>query len=611
MFTIVEIDKTGPFLGSFTPYAPFVYSSILTVGGTYSIDPYWTSTFGANGDYNTAEKNVTSVVLNNIFDVEGVDTLADCLTQINSFYFDFDNQVLYVHFPHVWTPQAVGVATGQGWGYCSDTVRYFRNQIYRPIVRSIPILGDSTDPLQYGIIAFAGGQVTLVNDGSFDKDEKLYGNNIRIKRGKEGDDYDDLILMFSGYIRDYTTTTAEFTIDVADKRERLQTNHPSQEIEVLDKYIEGEGWEKKSQLLADGYGQVVQVPAYPIATGGGKVTFRWGESVTSISQVYTEEDTVKKVAHADFSTDGTFTLTNAQAGKDSDPTKGILKVFVSGVMRNIANPADIIIDLNSRLFEVDYNASNYDIAEVEAEKALLADVGLYMDKSRKVYEWIEELQNGTNIGFRYEDTEKRTIRLDLPTRPVVVDIEALDIRNADMPIQRNAELYASSCLVRYSKNWRSDSYQSTENKDWEGEVIDEHRVKKVQEYDSLLTSLNDAEDKALTVMADIHQVRPIVTLRVESSLYPTPRIFDMVTATVSLVQGVGPMADEWTFVVGDLDLLGDDLLVGEIHEFTLDEVATYNDSVREYLGAITGQVIGINWLIDTDEIELRVRVRNG
>jgi hypothetical protein len=234
-----------------------------------------------------------------------------------------------------------------------------------------------------------------------------------------------------------------------------------------------------------------------------------------------------------------------------------------------------------------------------------------MDKSRKVYEWIEELQNGTNIGFRYEDTEKRTIRLDLPTRPVVVDIGALDIRNADMPIQRNAELYASSCLVRYSKNWRSDSYQSTENKDWEGEVIDEHRVKKVQEYDSLLTSLNDAEDKALTVMADIHQVRPIVTLRVESSLYPTPRIFDMVTATVSLVQGVGPMADEWTFVVGDLDLLGDDLLVGEIHEFTLDEVATYNDSVREYLGAITGQVIGINWLIDTDEIELRVRVRNG
>jgi len=353
------------------------------------------------------------------------------------------------------------------------------------------------------------------------------------------------------------------------------------------------------------------VPAYPIATGGGKVTFRWGEAVTSISQVYTEDETVKKVAHADFSTDGTFTLTNAQAGKDSDPTKGILKVFVSGVMRSIANPADIIIDLNSRLFEVDYNASNYDIAEVEAEKALLADVGLYMDKSRKVYEWIEELQNGTNIGFRYEDTEKRTIRLDLPTRPVVVDIEALDIRNADMPIQRNAELYASSCLVRYSKNWRSDSYQSTENKDWEGEVIDEHRVKKVQEYDSLLTSLNDAEDKALTVMADIHQVRPIVTLRVESSLYPTPRIFDMVTATVSLVQGVGPMADEWTFVVGDLDLLGDDLLVGEIHEFTLDEVATYNDSVREYLGAITGQVIGINWLIDTDEIELRVRVRNG
>ena len=96
-----------------------------------------------------------------------------------------------------------------------------------------------------------------------------------------------------------------------------------------------------------------------------------GEKVTSITQVYTEDDTIRKVAHANFSSNGTFTLTNAQVGKDSgDPTKGLLKVYVTGVMRNIKNPADIIVDLNSRLFEVDYNASNYNIAEMTAEKAL-------------------------------------------------------------------------------------------------------------------------------------------------------------------------------------------------------------------------------------------------
>lgn len=611
MYTVVEIDKTGPYQGAFTNLAPYVYASIISIApaSPYSIASYWTDIFGADGTYNSTDKNITGVMLNTVFDVEEVNNLSDLKTQENSFLFDYDNQVLYIHFPHFWTPEVVNVATGQGWGYCSDTVRYFRNQIYRPVVRSIPALRDSTDPLQYGIIAFGGGSITLANDGDFDKDEKLYGNNIRIKRGKEGDDYDDLILMFSGYVRDYTTSTAEFVIDVADKRERLQTEHPSSEIETLDKYIEGEGWEKKARLLPDGYGAVIQVPAYPISASGGVVTYRWGEKVTSITQVYTEDDTIRKVAHANFSSNGTFTLTNAQVGKDSDPTKGLLKVYVTGVMRNIKNPADIIVDLNSRLFEVDYNASNYNIAEMTAEKVLLSDVSLYMDKAKKVYQWIETLQNGTNYGFRYEDTEKRTIRLDLPTRPTVVDITPLDIRNAEMPVKRNAELYASSCLVRYAKNWRSDSYQSTENTDWEGDVIDEHRVKKVQEYDSLLTSLASAEDKALRVMADIHQVRPIVTLRVDSTLYPTPRIFDMVTATVSLVQGTGPMTDVWTFVVGDLELLGDDLPVGELHEFTLTEVAEYNENIRDYMGQITGQVIGINWLVETDEVELQIRER--
>ncbi len=570
MFTVIEIDKISPLFNNFTPYAPYVYSSILAISpaSPHTIASYWATTFGASGDFSDVARNITSVVISTSFDVEEALNMGDLIAQENSFYFDYDNQELYIHFPHFWTPEIVSLATGQGWGYCSDTVRYFRNQLYRPIVKSVPQLSDATDPLQYGIIAFGGGQVVMVNDGHFDVDEKLYGNNIRIKRGQEGDDYDDLILMFSGYIRDYTTTTQEFVIDIADKRERLQLEHPSMAVDALGKYIEGEGWEKKTEPLADGYGAVTQVPAYPISTGGGKVTFRWGEKVTSISQVYTEDDTVKKVAHADFNTDGTFTLTNAQAGKDADPTKGILKVFVTGVMRDITNPAEIIVDLNERLFGVEYTNSNYDIMELEAEKTLLADVGLYMDKPKRVYEWIELLQNGTNIGFRYEDTERRTIRLDLPTRPVVADIKPIDIRNSDMPIKRNAELYASSCLVKYAKNWRNDDWQSAENTDWEEEVINEHRVKKIQEHESLLVDGLDADDKALRVMSDIHKVRPVFTIRLDSSTYRQPRVFDMITAEISYIEG------------------------------------------RKYHGSLIGQVIGVQWLTETNEVEVQVRERD-
>ena len=47
-----------------------------------------------------------------------------------------------------------------------------------------PCSQERQTPCKYGIIAF-GAVITLANDGDFDKDEKLYGNNIRIKRGKK------------------------------------------------------------------------------------------------------------------------------------------------------------------------------------------------------------------------------------------------------------------------------------------------------------------------------------------------------------------------------------------------------------------------------------------
>ena len=63
-------------------------------------------------------------------------------------------------------------------------------------------------------MAFGGGSIVFTNDvtsgvGLFDTDEKLYGNPVRIKRGSDGDDYDDLVLVFSGYVKDIETTTAK------------------------------------------------------------------------------------------------------------------------------------------------------------------------------------------------------------------------------------------------------------------------------------------------------------------------------------------------------------------------------------------------------------------
>jgi len=522
-------------------------------------------------------------------------------------------------------------------------------------------------------MSFGGGSIVMVNDvesniGIFDTDEKLYGNEIRIKAGYEGDEYEDLVLLFVGYIKDYTTTTSTMTIEVADKRERGQVETPTEVFADLTGIAE----DTNGEIIPDGYGDVIQVPAYPIKTGvargelifdgvsdavslghdaslktanftlsaliytkstanqciistywtgnwylelvsnkfdfcvkhtstqtnlysttnfsintwylitatfdgttmklyingvlnnsvsasamvnyasndiligvlgnvgryfngtikdvryydsaidasevlsiyeGGSVTtdlvsqwlldegtgttasdsvgsntgtitgatwvalagiiFRWATLCTSIYQVYTIKDEIlTSVSHNNFNAGGTFTLADADAYKDGVTTKGLLKVFVTGRMRDYDNPADIIADLNDRVMGVPYNTSNYDTTEWEAESADLADISLYMDNSQKVYEWISTIQSGTNFGFRYEDRDKITLRLDNPDRTAITfsdgtsNIDPIDIRNSDMPIKQNAELYATSCTVKYSHNVRKDTYSQVSNTDY-------------------------------------------------------------------------------------------------------------------------------------------------
>ena len=611
MFTIAEIAKTF-IIEDFVPLTSWVYSKQVTLTQAEIDSSYWVA-WGGTIDYNQENRAISSVYLDYILNLSEMDSLIDCQAQEESFYFDSVNQVLYIHVTHAENPFAQTIETGLLFGYCSDKVRYFGNQEYKPILLSIPTISQSADPLQYDIMAFSGGSVVLSNDGEFDTFEKLYGNTIRLKIGKDGDDYQDLITIFSGYIKDYTTTTKDITIDIGDNREKLQIEYPTQVFDTLTGLAE----DSNGTIIPDGYGTVIQVPAYPIAINSGSVTFRWGQSVTSITQAYVEQDDkLTSVSHSSFSTSGTFTLTDANAYVDGNNTKGLRKVYVTGVMRNLTNPADIIVDLNSRLANIQYNSTNYNLTEWEAEKTALADVSLYMDKSKSLYDWISLLQSGSTWGFRYEDSGKRTIRRDDPDRATITFddgttlITPVEIRNSDIPIDQNAELYATSCIVKYGYNHRTQSYAQVENTDYKDAVLQEHRIEKILTIESLLTNKTDAEEKALRIMQDQSKVRPIITLELEVSKCTTPRIYDMIEAQVSLLTRESRIPSVWTYVLGDLDILGDDLgLIGEVHKLTRTEAYTKNGS-RLYFGELKGQIIGIEPRTETDSVVLRIRERD-
>jgi hypothetical protein len=675
-------------------------------------------------------------------------------------------------------------------------------------------------------MAFGGGSIVFTNDvtsgvGLFDTDEKLYGNPVRIKRGSDGDDYDDLVLVFSGYVKDIETTTATMTLEVGDKRERLEVEYPVDTIEYLDNYnTTTSEWEKSEVIHPDGYGDVIQVPAYPIQVedgisvlsfdgvndyisipynsalyptqlrveisgyrddwqaessqpkrlisctqGGGwsiyvdqnnlrfnayingayqvcdyavsslsagwhdivgtydgrylklyvdtvlvdttdagasypitysitdgiligaemgadgvpypdsfyvgylkniavysdaagttqvsswaideglgttvgdtigshdgtiygaswvsieGIRYTWGSSITSITQVYTEQDnTISPVTHFNSLTSGYFSLQNSDAYIDGNTTKGLRKVYVTGRMRDFDNPADIIADLNDRVANIEYNATNYNQTEWTTEKASLADVSLYMDEPKRLYEWIEILQAGSDYGFRYEDTDKITLRVDDKGRTPITFadgttyIRPVEIRNSDIPIKHNAQLYASSCIVKYAKNWRHGHFSQVTNTDYETDVLKEHRIKKIQTYESLLTNSTDADAKALIVMSDVSEVRPIVEIVIDSEKWigssggDMPRIFDIVNIEASLLTHGSSVPTEWTFVLGDTLLLGDDdIVLGERFDVTRTEAYTDSRGKRIYAGEMECQVIGVEPNLETDEIKLRLR----
>ena len=199
-----------------------------------------------------------------------------------------------------------------------------------------------------------------------------------------------------------------------------------------------------------------------------------------------------------------------------------------------------------------------------------------MSDSKYLYDWISLLQSSSTWGFRYEDTGKRTIRLDDPDRATITFddgttlITPVEIRNSDIPIDQNAELYATSCIVKYGYNHRTQSYSQVENTDYKDAVLQEHRIEKILTIESLLTNKTDAEAKALRIMQDQSKVRPIITLELEVSKYTTPRIYDMIEAEVSLLIQSGK---------------------------------------RDYFGALKGQIIGIEPRTDTDSVILRIRER--
>jgi hypothetical protein len=466
-------------------------------------------------------------------------SLSECMETDASWF--VDGASLYVHaqdsYP-VWFYYSKQY--GAIFGFTNKGVRRFNRITYFPMIRGIPQVSEEVDPIEFGKMGYQSGSLVLANDTKyFDQMAAVFGNDVNLKIGVDDGKYSSLKPIAKYWVENYSPTIQEVKFALKDKRELLSAKAPNTYFDATA-YPDIED-SKIDKVIPDAFGELVGVPGICVngkATASEKV-FKFASVITRLDHIYVyKNEQWEEVSAASSSLlTGEITLSTANAHVDGSTSKGIVKVKMDGLFRPQVNPGDIIAEINSIYGGIDYLPGNYDIDEWESELGPLADIGLYLDSSKDISEWIEDIQNGSTVGFQYMiNYDKITARLDNPNRSVAAKIRNVQILNIDkIEVDYNATIYASSALVKYGKDQDSKEYKQIINDTFKQAVLEVHRKEKQYECESLLTTDEDATTKAAVIMDDQKAIRPIYRgVKVAGLEWCDRRLYDIIEADISI-----------------------------------------------------------------------------
>lgn len=514
----------------------------------------------SSSDFDFSDVNQTSVEIGNVY-VDGVDyeekeTETECRSNEKTWYFDYDNQELYVHVDHEKRLSTSTFDTQIVVGYSSGGVRskngtaggvfYDENDIeYLPLISSDLEVSEEADRLVYERMSFDKNTLTLDNrDGDFDVyfDEPVPGSDVEYLFISQDDLWDGktaLMEIYTGYVSaDEFTRNGDYQITVEDKRSQLTLELPdsyfsSDDYADIDDDVDGE-------LIPDGYGDIIGAPAF--CTNGtletGDVTYRFAEVATSLTTVYVENDdgdwealtTTPSVSSA-----GEFTVPEADGRDDNgDPRE----CKVDGRMRDYDNPGDIIANIYKRATSKTFSNLYYDTTQWTEESSILADISVYFEEEQTVYEMIEQIQSLSDYGFRvfYNKYGKFSMKVDRMDRDVFANYDYIENISDTLTVERDFEEYATSVTVNYNIDISEESGDSEVSDSREVDVYNTYRTYNALSYDSGLKNATDAFNKADRIALDYSVARNQLTIKLDGIIYH--EIYDIITIdTAQYVRG--------------------------------------------------------------------------
>lgn len=272
-----------------------------------------------------------------------------------------------------------------------------------------------------------------------------------------------------------------------------------------------------------------------------------------------------------------------------DSSGGVRTVkLVSPTGIAIANAADIITDLNARYADIEFTDVFYNVSEFTSESSILSTAGVLFAHEINLFDAIQQVQNGCNLGFRYEINAagKRTLRIDDENRAAAFFVDHTLIDNIDdLPVDTDKDLVFGEATVNYNKSYVTENYLRVNDDTNKTYVRNTYRQLSKNIVDTIMTNETDANFRAAFDAARFKDIPEIATVELKA---------------------LNAVAREWFMQARVLDIIR--IALVPINSFVNDDTVTAG---REYYGVKYAKIIGINPIPEENKNILVLKLLSG
>jgi len=456
-----------------------------------------------------------------------VNSIAELYLQPSSFYYDFNNQILYIAL-NEYTNFIVNdsVAIGEIIGFISEAQlteinginyplsAFLGSVFYEPRLNDISI-SESVDDQQNGIFVFDDLNASIDNsDGKFDSIRTdITGNTARLLIADISDspeeeiatgfpfklaaDPEDFNVVRQGIVEDvdYSDPSSPAISAIDIRSDWTQTIAPdllttTEFAGLPDKFVNA----RKPFLI----GAVDGAKCIPLRANGAAASFdyfitdiQYGD-IQSVSQVYfkgeisgTKED--RFLTGGEYSVNlstGIITINNVNKGD----------VWVYGIFTAMSETVEIILFLLNEFAGVAYIDSNFNKTEVEIVRDLDYSTHVNIDTSGlELFEVIQKLADDIKIDL-FQQGSVLTMRAANTIRSVTEEIPQHEFVLNPPPWSNNRTDTIKSITVEYSHDYRTDLSLKYFDDSEQTTALDNNRKAIDQNFNTNLTVLSDVEE---------------------------------------------------------------------------------------------------------------------